>query len=104
MKAKDLIESPGFNAVGPSGTMYPRGYHIPNQMYPGRRGFEKPVSDFNVDPLTATPTTVHVRRIDQRIEGGMSKHEAIVHYAQEIAADPKELTQLYDDYMARVSF
>lgn len=84
--------------------MYPIGYHIPNQMYPGRRDFEKPVSDFNVDPLSDTPTTVHVRRIDQRIEGGMSKEEAIAHYAQQIAADPEKLAQIYDEYTARVSF
>ncbi len=101
MRAKEFIkESPGFDAPGPSGTNYPRGYTIPNQMYPTVDRFDRSVSDFNVDPMDGNKL-VHIERIDQRIAGGMSKEEAIKSYASQIAVDPMELVELYNKYSAR---
>ena len=88
-------ESPGFDARGPSGTNWPRWYNIPTQMYQQGQRFKKPVSDFNIDALDGTSKLVHVKRIDQRIDGGMTEDEAIRSYSNQIAADVNELTDLY---------
>ena len=103
MRAKEFIkEDPGFHAGGPSGINFPRGYTIPNQMYPQGLRFSKPVSDFNMDPLDDN-TLVHIERIDQRIEGGMSKEQAIKSYASQIAVEPMELVKLYSKYKSKTN-
>ena len=110
MRAKDFIklyESPGFNAPGPSGLNFPRGYnlsHMTGGMYPtsARFGADKTI-DFNKEPLTATSKKIHVDRIEQRINGGMSEEEAISSYANQTSINVKELTVLYNRYKSRPS-
>lgn len=104
MRAKEFIkEDPGFDAGGPGVSDYPRGYSVPHQMYPMGNRFDKPVKDFNMDPMD-TNTAVHVERIDQRIEGGMSAEQAINSYASQIAVDPNELAELYSKSKSRNNF
>lgn len=101
MRAREFIkESPGFNAGGPSGTNFPRGYDLPSQMYQQGQRFSRPVSDFNMDPFDDN-IVVHVERIDQRIEGGMTVRDSIVSYAKQLAVKPRELARVYNRFKAK---
>ena len=90
---EELNESPGFNADGPSGTMYPRGYNLQaiGGMYrtrPSERKF------FNKYPGEIHPRE-HVRAINDRIEGGMSFDDSLQARAKETEIDPKKLELIY---------
>lgn len=107
MRAREFIkESPGMNAPGPDSgpavSNYPRGYQTPDQMYQSGARFSKQVTDFNMDPMDGSKM-MHVDRIDQRIDGGMTEREAIESYANQIAVTPKELTSLYKGYKSRLN-
>lgn len=90
----NLKESPGFNADGPSGTMYPRGFNLQGMghgMYNMRSGDRK---YFNQYPGEILPGE-HIKAIDDRIEGGMSFDDAIQARAKEIGINANEIELIY---------
>ena len=91
---EELEESPGFDASGPSGVNYPRGFNLQAMgggmynMRPSKRKY------FNRYPEEILPGD-HIKAIDDRMEGGMSFDNAIQARAKEVKITTKELKIIY---------
>ena len=100
MRAKEFLqEYGGFLAPGPSGVRYPMGAD-PTQNYGGMyqgarfgRNF-----DSQSDKPKPIPDHIHVKKIDQRIMGGMPVEQAILARAKKSGIDFKQMLQIYYDY------
>lgn len=95
-KDKKVDESPGFDAGGPSGIMFPRGYNRQaiNGMYPTGIAYTGPgPENFNRDSDNIHPFK-HIQSIKDRIEGGMSFKQALQAQANETGTDVNELIRI----------
>lgn len=91
--SKNIDESPGFDAGGPSGIRYPQGYNRQaiNGMYPTGKAYPGPgPENFNRDTDNIHPFE-HIQSIKDRIEGGMSFKQALQARANETGTDVNEL-------------
>ena len=96
MRLKELLqESPGFNAVGPSGIRYPQGAdprHNYGDMYPGQR-----FGRAGTDPYEPVSDHIHIEQINQRIEGGMPENQAIAAQAKKAGYSTREMIKIYNN-------
>ena len=98
MRAKEFITE---LMIGPSGIHYPQGFE-PSLTYGGMHPTNKRFSDrarisvdYGIKP-EELPINDHIKVINDRIKGGMSKEQSIKAHASKFGMSSNELMKLLD--------
>lgn len=106
MRAYEFLnEDPGFNAQGPSGTRFARGFDL-SAAYGGmyRAGTRFSDDDLIHEPQfdpENIPNITHYKKILSRIAGGMDEKQSINAYAKEIGMDINAMSNIFDEQKSK---